>query len=150
MVSHYRQRGGRALTHNDGAHNEHTQETKMAPAHKERRQMEDKQISAENTELGLSQVTVVLLPNVISLKGIHCPPDSERCSFPIPHRTSCLPARMLGPGLMMAASCLPARSLGLGLTLARMTNSPLIRPNKSQLPSSANAGPRPYAGLNQT
>ena len=24
MVSHYRQRGGRALTHNDGAHNEHT------------------------------------------------------------------------------------------------------------------------------
>ena len=42
------------------------------------------------------------------------------------------------------------RSLGLSLTLARTTNSPLIRPNKSQLPSSANAGPRPYAGLNQT
>ena len=74
----------------------------------------------------------------------------ERCSFPIPHRTSCLPARMLGPGLMLAASCRPARSLGLGLTLARMANSPLIRPNKSQLPSSANAGPQPYAGLNQT
>ena len=42
------------------------------------------------------------------------------------------------------------RSLGLGLTLARTTNSPLIRPNKSQLPSSAYAGPRPHAGLNQT
>ena len=40
--------------------------------------------------------------------------------------------------------------LGLGLTLARTANSPLIRPNKSQLPSSAYAGPRPYSGLNQT
>ena len=28
MVSHYRLRGGRALTHNDGAHNEHTQKNK--------------------------------------------------------------------------------------------------------------------------
>ena len=74
----------------------------------------------------------------------------ERCSFPIPHRASCLPARMLGPGLMLAASCLPEHSLGLGLTLARTTDSPLIRPDKSQLPSSANAGPQPYAGLNQT
>ena len=120
----------------------------MAPAHKERRQTEDRQISAENTELGLFQVTAVLLPNVISPKGVHCPPDlgSGERFLPTPSQNQLLPARMLGPGLMLAASCLPARSLGLGLTLARMTNSPLIRPNKSQLPSSTNAGPRSYAG----
>ena len=43
----------------------------------QRRQTEEKQISAKNTELGLSRVTAVLILNVISLKGIHCPPDSE-------------------------------------------------------------------------
>ena len=74
------------MTHNDGAHNEHThKKTKMALAHKETRQIEDKQISAENTELGLSRVTVVLLPNIISLKGIPCPPDSESGEMFLPN-----------------------------------------------------------------
>ena len=80
----------------------------MAPAHKERQQTGDKQISAENTELGLSRVTAVLILNVISLKGIHCPPDSESGEKFLPN------------------------------------------PSQNQLPSSAYAGPRPYAGLNQT
>ena len=152
MVSHYRQRGGRALTHNDGAHNEHTQKTKMAPAHKERQQTEDKQISAENTELGLSQVTVVLLPNVISPKGIHCPPDLElgEMFLPNPSQNQLPSSANAGPRSHAGCQLPPAHSLGLGLTLARTTNSPLIRPNKSQLPSSAYAGPRPHAGLNQT
>ena len=43
----------------------------------QRRQTEEKQISAKNTELGLSRVTAVLLPSVISPKGVHCPSDSE-------------------------------------------------------------------------
>ena len=57
----------------------------MAPAHKERRQTEEKQISAENTELDLSRVTVVLLPSVISPKGVHCPPDSESGEMFLPN-----------------------------------------------------------------
>ena len=152
MVSHYRQRGGRALTHNDGAHNEHTQKQKWCRHTKKG----DRQKTSKYRPKTQNWVYPGLLLSCFSMSShrrastAHQIQSRERRSSPIPHRTSCLPARMLHPGLMLAASCLPARSLGLGLTLARMTNSPLIRPNKSQLPSSAYAGPWPYAGLNQT
>ena len=70
----------------------------------QRRQTEEKQISAKNTELGLSRGTAVLLPSVISPKGVHCPSDSESGETFLP------------------------------------------TPSQNQLPSSANAGPRAYAG----
>ena len=152
MVSHYRQRVGRALTHNDGAHNEHTKKQKWRRHTKKGdRQKTDKyQLKTQN------QVYPGLLLSCFPMLSHHRASTAHpirswgRHSFPIRHRTSGLPARMLGPSLMLAASYLPARSLGLGLTLARTTNSPLIRPNKSQMPSNAYAGPRPYTGLNQT
>ena len=53
-----------------------TQKASMAPAHRDKRQTVDEQISAENTELGLSRVAVVLFPKVTLPKGVHCPPDS--------------------------------------------------------------------------
>ena len=94
--------------------------TKMVPAHKERRQTEDKKISAKNTELGLSQVTVVLLPNVISPKGVHCPPDSELGEMFLPNPSqNQLPSRV-NAGPRAYAGC--------------------------QLPSSTLTGPRSYTG----
>ena len=152
MVSHYRQRGGRALTHNDGAHNEHTKNQKWRRHTKKGDGQKTNKYWPKTQNWVYPGLLLSCFPMLSHRRAstAHQIRSRERCSFPIPHRTSCLPARMLGPGLMLAASCLPACSLGLGLTLARTTNSPLIRPNKSQLLSSAYAGPRPYAGLNQT
>ena len=41
-----------------------TQKASTAPAHRDKRQIVDEQILAENTELGLSQIAVVLFPKV--------------------------------------------------------------------------------------
>ena len=94
--------------------------TKMVPAHKERRQTEDKKISAKNTELGLSQVTVVLLPNVISPKGVHCPPDSESGEMFLPNPSENQLPSSVNAGPRSYDGC--------------------------QLPSSSLTGPRSYTG----
>ena len=86
----------------------------------QRRQTEEKQISAENTELGLSLVTVVLLPNVISPKGVHCPPDLESGETFLPN---------------------PSQN-----QLPSSTNAGPWSYDGCQLPSSALTGPRSYTG----